>query len=46
MMKAKSDTAGLVMSFFRMIETQFEKKIKCFRSDNGESFSAINSHNF
>lgn len=38
LMKSKAETAGIVMSFFKMVFTQFGKNVKCFRSDNGGEF--------
>ncbi|CAM8929156.1 unnamed protein product [Rhodiola kirilowii] len=38
LMKKKSEVADLLMQFFVLVETQFEKKIKMLRSDNGGEF--------
>lgn len=37
-MKTKSETVNLITKFFKMVETQFRKKIKLFRTDNGGEF--------
>jgi transposase InsO family protein len=37
-MTSKADTRPLLISFFTMIETQFNTKIKVLRSDNGLEF--------
>lgn len=34
-MKSKSNTRALVQSFFKMIDTQFNTKIKIFHTNNG-----------
>jgi hypothetical protein len=38
LMVAKSQTRNLIKSFIHMVETQFESKVKCIRSDNGFEF--------
>ena len=38
LMKAKSEAKALIVSFYNMIITQFNVKIKCFRSDNALEF--------
>lgn len=38
LMRDKSKTCGIVMNFHNMIKTQFNKKIKRVRSDNGTEF--------
>jgi hypothetical protein len=38
LMSSKADTRPLLLSFFTMIETQFNTKIKALRSDNGLEF--------
>jgi hypothetical protein len=38
LMNNKSQTRSLLISFFNLIETQFQHKIKCLRSDNGIEF--------
>ncbi|CAM8916639.1 unnamed protein product [Rhodiola kirilowii] len=41
LMRRKSEVADLLIQFFAMVDTQFAKKIKVLRSDNGgEFFSA------
>jgi len=39
--KLKSEVPILVKNFVTHIETQFEKIVKCFRSDNGPEFNLI-----
>ena len=39
LMKNKSDASFLVPRFFQMIHTQFNSKIKCFRSDNAKELA-------
>lgn len=34
LMKSKSDVLSIIPRFFKLVETQFSKKIKSFRSDN------------
>ncbi|CAM8878782.1 unnamed protein product [Rhodiola kirilowii] len=38
LMKQKSEVPTLVIQFFNLVDTQFNKKIKSFRSDNGSEF--------
>lgn len=38
MLKLKSEASSYIKSFVQMIDTQFEKKIKMIRSDNGPEF--------
>ncbi|CAM8951474.1 unnamed protein product [Rhodiola kirilowii] len=38
LMQQKSEVPAVVIKFFNMVETQFVKKIKKFRSDNGSEF--------
>ena len=38
LMKAKSDTRSLLISFVTMIQTQFHTMLKQIRSDNGQEF--------
>jgi hypothetical protein len=38
LMKAKSDTRSLLISFITMIQTQFHTMLKQIRSDNGQEF--------
>lgn len=38
LLKNKSDVHSMLQSFYTMIQTQFDVKIKIIRSDNGEEF--------
>ncbi|CAM8987559.1 unnamed protein product [Rhodiola kirilowii] len=38
LMKYKSETADIIINFFHMVNTQFGKSVKVFRSDNGGEF--------
>ncbi|CAM8988557.1 unnamed protein product [Rhodiola kirilowii] len=38
LMRSKSETADIVVDFFAMVNTQFKKSVKMFRSDNGTEF--------
>ena len=38
LLKSKSETQALIQQFSTMVETQFNAKIKCLRSDNGAEF--------
>ncbi|CAM8901857.1 unnamed protein product [Rhodiola kirilowii] len=38
LMKRKSEVADLLIQFFALVNTQFERKIKVLRSDNGGEF--------
>ncbi|CAM8930112.1 unnamed protein product [Rhodiola kirilowii] len=38
LMKQKSEVSSIVIQFFHLIETQFNRNIKIFRSDNGSEF--------
>ena len=38
LLKAKSKTQLLLSQFYALVETQFNKKIKCIRTDNGTKF--------
>ncbi|KAJ4812579.1 Retroelement pol polyprotein-like [Rhynchospora pubera] len=40
LMIEKSETGDLLKSFCRMIQTQFNKSVKCIRSDNGLEFKS------
>ena len=47
MLRAKSDAVAVIPKFFRLIETQFNTKIKKFRSDNAKrTFGALSDLNF
>jgi hypothetical protein len=37
-MKSKAQTRSLIQSFLNLVQTQFNFKIKCLRSDNGSEF--------
>lgn len=41
-MKLKSETSIHMKSFVQLIETQFDKKLKCVRSDKGPEFMLTN----
>lgn len=41
MMKQKSDALIIVPRFFQLVETQFGKVIKCFRSDNAPELAFV-----
>ena len=38
LLKAKSETQLLLSQFYALVETQFNKKIKCIRIDTGTEF--------
>jgi hypothetical protein len=38
-MKSKSETSNTVRQFVAMIKTQYDKNVKCIKSDNGPEFS-------
>ncbi|CAM8909147.1 unnamed protein product [Rhodiola kirilowii] len=38
LLNQKSEVADIIIEFFQMVDTQFEKKVKVFRSDNGGEF--------
>ncbi|KAJ3698018.1 hypothetical protein LUZ61_001723 [Rhynchospora tenuis] len=40
LMKDKSETAGLLQGFIKMVCTQFQKLVKFIRSDNGTEFTS------
>jgi Integrase core domain/GAG-pre-integrase domain len=40
LMAEKGETSTLLKSFSKMIQTQFQKSIKCIRSDNGTEFTS------
>jgi hypothetical protein len=42
LMHNKSQTRFLIKSFFLLVETQFNSKIKCLRSNNGNEFNMTN----
>ena len=42
-MTAKSEVSNLIRNFCAMSEKQFEKPVKCFRSDNGTEFMCLTS---
>jgi len=41
LMQAKSETRKLIQNFIIHIKNQFDKTIKCFRSDNGPEFNCV-----
>lgn len=42
LLQTKSQTPHLIKSNFHLTESQFNKKIKCIRSDNGTEFHMPN----
>ena len=38
LLKSKSETTNLLINFTKMVERQFETKIKSFRTDNAKDF--------
>lgn len=46
LMRAKSETAYQIKNFVKMIDTQFGKKLKIFRTDNGTEFFNDQMDNF
>jgi hypothetical protein len=40
-MHSKSQTRTLIQSFIHLVETQFNVKVKCLRSDNGSEFNMV-----
>ena len=42
LMKAKSEVKALIVSFYNMVLTQINVKIKCFRSNNALEFKLFN----
>ena len=38
LIKSKFETQALIQQFSIMVDTQFDAKIKCLRSDNGAEF--------
>ena len=44
-MKTKSEVQNILTVFYNLVETQFETKIKCVRSDNGLEFKMTNFFN-
>jgi len=38
LLKSKAKTSALIQKISAMVETQFDSKIKCIRSDNGTKF--------
>ena len=41
-MREKSEVETIFKSFYQMVQTQFQEKIKIFRSDNGKEY--FNKH--
>lgn len=41
LMGAKSEVGKIIRNFFAMASTQFHKKVKCIRSDNGTEFTCL-----
>ena len=46
LMKEKSEVFQLFVQFYRMVQTQFGKSIKCLRSDNGREYVNQNLSKF
>ncbi|KAJ3685421.1 hypothetical protein LUZ61_014585 [Rhynchospora tenuis] len=46
LMAEKKETSNLLMSFCKMVSTQFGKSVKCVRSDNGVEFKTNNIMKF
>ena len=42
-MKTKSETCYLIKSFINMVNTQYDAKVKCIRSDNGPEYKLTDS---
>ena len=42
-MRHKKETQSLLQRFFSYVSTQFDRRIKIFRSDNGEEFMSLRS---
>ena len=44
MLKLKSDMMVVLRNFFQLVSTQFGKRVKVLRSDNGTEFVNSNCH--
>ena len=44
-MKTKGEASALIQTFFAMVETQFQTKIKAFMTDNGPKFTLKHFYN-
>ena len=44
-LKEKSNVRSILISFYKMIQTQFKTNIKSIRSDNGQEFAMIDFYN-
>jgi hypothetical protein len=45
LMKLRSETSNIIQSFVAMVNTQFNIKVKCIRSDNGHEFKLHKFYN-
>lgn len=45
LMENKSEARPLLITFITFVETQFDKRVKIVRSDNGPEFNCVNFYN-